>query len=247
MGRLDGKVAIVTGGAGGMGASHVKRFVTEGAKVVIADLSEDAGNILANDLGEHATFIKLDVSNPLSWDNLVKETEEKFGPIDILVNNAGISIPGTTQNTPYEEYQKTIKINQDGVFLGMQYVYPSMKKTNGGSIVNISSSAGINSSPNTSAYTASKFAVRGMTKAAALDFAADNIRVNSVHPGLIQTPMAADEETSKVINALIAKVPLKRLAQPEEVTNLVLFLASDEASYCNASEYVIDGGMLAQL
>jgi 3alpha(or 20beta)-hydroxysteroid dehydrogenase len=247
MGRLADKVAVVTGGAGGMGASHVRRFVQEGANVVIADLAEDPGNALARELGEQAAYMKLDVSDGASWENLVKETEEKFGSVDILVNNAGISIPGNTQDTPFDDYQKTIKINQDGVFLGMQYVYPSMKKVNGGSIINISSSAGINSSPNTSAYTASKFAVRGMTKAAALDFAPDNIRVNSVHPGLIQTPMAEDEETKKVMDALKENVPLKRLATPEEVTNLVLFLASDEASYCNASEFVIDGGMLAQL
>src|SRR5690625_1830194 len=151
MGRLDNKVAVVTGGAGGMGASHVRRFVQEGAKVVIADLAEGPGNSLASELGEQAAYIKLDVSDAASWENLVKETEEKFGPIDILVNNAGISIPGNTQDTPFDDYQKTIKINQDGVFLGMQYVYPSMKNANGGSIVNISSSAGINSSPNTSA------------------------------------------------------------------------------------------------
>lgn len=247
MSRLEGKVAVVTGGAGGMGESHVKRFVKEGAKVVIADLAEEAGKELAENLGDSARYIKLDVSDEANWKELVSETEENFGPIDILVNNAGISIPGMTQDTPYDTYQKTIKVNQDGVFLGMQAVYPSMKKAGGGSIINISSSAGINSSPNTSAYTTSKFAVRGMTKAAALDFAPDNIRVNSVHPGLIETPMAADEETSKVIDALKENVPLKRLAKPEEVTNLVLFLASDEASYVNASEYVIDGGMLAQM
>ena len=247
MGRLENKVAVVTGGAGGMGESHVRRFVKEGAKVVIADLAEEPGKKLAEELGENALFIKLNVTDAESWKKLVEETEEKFGPINILINNAGISIPGTTQDTPYEEYLKTIKVNQDGVFLGMQAVYPSMKKANGGSIVNISSSAGINSSPNTSAYTASKFAVRGMTKAAALDFAADNIRVNSVHPGLIQTPMALDEETSKVMDALRENIPMKRFAQPEEVTNLVLFLASDEASYCNGAEYIIDGGLLAQL
>lgn len=247
MGRLENKVAIITGGSGGMGYEHAKRFIKEGAKVVVADLDEEKGQKIAEELGDNSFFFKLDVTNEAEWEAIVKETEEKFGPVDILVNNAGISPQDTIKDLDYEDYQKTIKINQDGIVLGIKAVYPSMKKTEAGSIINISSMLGLVASPMTTSYTTSKFAVRGLTKSAAVELAADNIRVNSVHPGTIETPMVSslEGEAKAALDSLKDRIPLGRLAKSEEVTNLVLFLASDEASYCTASEFVIDGGLTA--
>lgn len=194
MGRLDNKVALITGGTGGMGQSHAKRFIEEGAKVAITDLDEDKGNQFAKELGENAKFIKLDVTNPSDWEAAVETIEDSFGPINILVNNAGIAPGDSIKDLDYDTYQQVIKINQDGVAYGMKVVYPSMKKANGGSIVNISSMSGLVAAPHTTSYTASKFAVRGLTKAAAIEMANDDIRVNSVHPGTIETEMIANLE-----------------------------------------------------
>lgn len=243
MARLEGKVAVVTGGAGGMGASHAKRFVKEGAKVVIADLGTTNGENAAKELGKNATFIELDVTDESSWKNLVEQTESTFGPINILVNNAGIVASSSIKDTSYEEYKKTITINQDGIFLGMKHVHPSMKKADKGSIVNISSISGIVGNSNNSAYVASKFAVRGLTKAAAAEFGVDNIRVNSVHPGVIRTAMTEQPDVKEIVQAMVEVVPLKRLAEPEEITDLVLYLASDEASYSTGTEFIADGGL----
>lgn len=247
MGRLDGKVAVITGGTGGMGKTHVKRFIEEGAKVVIADLESTNGESLAKELGDRALFVPIDVTDEGSWKNLAKTTEETFGPIDILVSNAGIVDTISISDSSYETYQKTIRINQDGVFLGMKYVYPSMKKTDSGSIINISSIAGIVGSPNQAAYTASKFAVRGLSKVAALEFAPDNIRVNSVHPGVIRTPMTDQEDTKELVQALSETIPLGRIAEPEEITNLVLYLASDESSYSTGAEFIADGALIQKI
>ena len=244
MERLLNKVAIVTGAAGGMGASHARKFVEEGAKVVLTDLNEQAGKALANELGENAMFIKQDVTSQADWENVVSETEKAFGPVNILVNNAGISMNNTIEETSLDQYLKIVNINQVSVFLGMKTVVSSMKKTENGSIVNISSMNGLVAGA--IGYTDTKFAVRGMTKAAAMDFSRYGIRVNSVHPGVIETPMITTGDAVEVIKEFAKHIPLKRVAQSEEITNLVLFLASDESSYSTGSEFVADGGLTAQ-
>ena len=244
MERLLNKVAIVTGAAGGMGASHARKFVEEGAKVVLTDLNEQAGTALANELGENAMFIKQDVTSQADWENVVSETEKAFGPVNILVNNAGISMNNSIEQTSLDQYLKIVNINQVSVFLGMKTVVSSMKKTENGSIVNISSMNGLVAGA--IGYTDTKFAVRGMKKAAAIDFSRYGIRVNSVHPGVIETPMITTGDAVEVIKEFAKHIPLKRVAQSEEITNLVLFLASEESSYSTGSEFVADGGLTAQ-
>lgn len=240
MGRLDGKVAIITGAARGMGAAHARRFIENGAKVVVTDILEDAAEALVKELGENAIFIKHDVTREEDWETIVAETMENFGTLDILVNNAGIDVPEQNiEDVETEQFRKIIDINQTSVFFGMRAVAPVMKENNKGAIVNISSLAGIIGYNQKIAYTASKFAVRGMTKAAALELGEYNIRVNSVHPGFIATDM-----TNHLINDELEQAfPMKRAGQVEEVSNMVLFLASDEASYSTGTEFVIDGGM----
>lgn len=248
MDRLKGKVAIITGAAQGMGASHARRFVAEGAKVVLADLNEVGGSRLASELGNSALFVKHDVTKAASWIDLVEQAEAVFGPVTVLVNNAGILGPiARTADVAEEDYLKVCAINQTAVFLGMKSIIPSMLRAGIGSIVNISSIAGIvaNYGAPSLAYVGSKFAVRGMTKATAVEYGPDNIRVNSVHPGFIQTPMMADATNEEGGDAL-AQIPLRRIADPAEVSNLVLFLASDEASYITGAEHIIDAGMTAQ-
>jgi 3alpha(or 20beta)-hydroxysteroid dehydrogenase len=247
MGRLSGKVAIITGAAQGMGEAHAKAFVEAGAKVILTDVSEQHGQALADSLGDNALFIKQDVRDAAIWKEVVAKGEAKFGTINVLVNNAGIIGTITdTINLTQDDYQLVCDINQLGVFLGMQAVLPSMIKAGGGSIVNISSIAGMIAamgSPNL-AYVGSKFAVRGMTKQVAVEYGAKNVRCNSVHPGYILTPMmiAATDENG---GGAGDHIPLKRLAAPKEVSQLVMFLASDESSFITGMEHVIDGGMTA--
>lgn len=240
MGKLDGKVAIVTGGARGQGASHVRTFVNEGAKVVIADILVEEGEALVKELGENAMFIKLDVTSESNWKTVVADAESTFGPVNILVNNAGIAFGKFTAEMTEEEYRRVIDINQLGVFLGMKTVFPSMRKAKEGSIVNISSVVGLEGSKGFIAYTASKFAVTGMTKTAALDFAEYGIRVNSVHPGVIRTPIL-DDPTISAPNT----PPLQRYGEPEDVSKLVLFLASNDSSFSTGAEFIVDGGKTA--
>ena len=247
MGRLSGKVAIITGASRGMGASHARIFVKEGAKVVLTDLREDAGQAVAREVGGNAIFCKHDVTIAEEWQNVVRQALDAFGKIDVLVNNAGILGPiAATEDLAERDYARVCAINQTSVFLGMKAVLPAMVDRRAGSIVNISSIAGIaaNYGFPSLAYVASKFAVRGMTKATAMEYAKHNIRVNSVHPGFIQTPMMV-EATDEVGGEALAQIPLGRIAAPEEVSNLVLFLASDESSYITASEHLVDAGMLA--
>ncbi|WP_313799597.1 glucose 1-dehydrogenase [Cytobacillus sp.] len=244
MGRLNEKVAIITGGARGMGASHVRAFIKEGAKVMIADILEQEGKALANELGENVKFIKLDVTKRANWEEVVAETEKAFGPINVLVNNAGISMNRSIEETSEEDYRRILDINQVSVFLGMKSVIPSMKKGNGGSIVNISSINGLVGGA--IGYTDTKFAVRGMTKAAALELSRFGIRVNSVHPGVIETPMILQEDSKEAIQEFAKYIPSGRVAKPEEVSNLVVYLASEESSYSTGSEFVVDGGLTAQ-
>lgn len=243
MSRLKDKVAVITGGARGMGASHVRRFVEEGANVVFTDILEQEGKDLAKEIGKNVKFIRHDVTSESDWKVVIQKTEEIFGSIHILVNNAGIDVPEEDLEESREEiFRKVIDVNLVSVFLGMKSVVPSMRKIGGGSIVNISSLAGLIGAYKKIAYTSSKFAVRGMTKAAALELGEYGIRVNSVHPGFIKTPM-----TEGLINdALENSFPLKKAGDPEEVTNMVLYLASDESRYSTGSEFTVDGGLSAQ-
>lgn len=248
MGRLTGKVALITGAARGMGASHARRFVEEGAKVIMTDINDKEGSKLADELGSNALFIRHDVTDAASWAKVVSEGTSAFGNITVLVNNAGILGPiAKTAEMAEEDYLKVIAINQHSIFLGMKTVIPYMLKAGIGSIVNISSIAGIVAIYGfpSLAYAASKFAIRGMTKAAAIEYGPQNIRVNSVHPGFIMTPMMV-EATDESGGEAIGLIPLRRIADPSEVTNLVLFLASDESSYITGAEHLIDAGMSAQ-
>jgi 3alpha(or 20beta)-hydroxysteroid dehydrogenase len=247
MGRLQDKVAIITGAAQGMGEAHAKAFVEEGAKVILTDINAQAGEKLAAELGDNALFVRHDVASADDWAEVVRQGEARFGKVTVLVNNAGIigAIAPTVELTQ-DDFQNVYDINQLGTYLGMKAVLPSMIASGGGSIVNISSIAGmfaVYGSPNLS-YVASKFAVRGMTKQVAVEYGPNNVRCNSVHPGYIRTPMmaaATDEEGGDALSM----IPLARLADPKEVSQLVIFLASDESSFITGHEHVIDGGMTA--
>ena len=250
MGRLSGKVAIVSGGARGQGAAEVRLFVAEGAQVIFGDVLDDLGNAIEKELGDNAVFLHHDVRDETAWLTMVSAAENHFGKLDILVNNAGILQFGTlTHETSLEDYMALISINQVGVFLGMKTAIPAMLRNKGGSIVNISSTNGFSGYGGTIAYTASKFAVRGMTKTAALEYGKAGIRINSIHPGGIDTPMTNSgdlgEMTQADQDAVYANLAMPRVGKPEEVAKLALFLASDDSSYSTGSEFTIDGGMLA--
>lgn len=248
MKRLKNKVAIITGASQGMGESHARMFAKEGAKVIMTDINEDQGIKLASTLGENVIFIRHDVTQVEDWKRVIAEGESKFGPINVLVNNAGILGPIiNTADLSEEDYLKVCATNQHSIYYGMKYTIPSMLKAGGGSIVNISSISGIiavHGFPSL-AYMASKFAIRGMTKAAAVEYGINNIRVNTVHPGYIKTPMRAIIVVEGGEDA-IKMIPLGRLADPKEVSFLVTFLASDESSYITGTEQIIDGGMSIQ-
>jgi len=246
MGKLDGKVALVSGGARGMGAAEVRRLHADGAKVVAADVLDDEGKALADELGDRARFVHLDVTSEESWHAAIEQTEREFGRLDVLVNNAGILRFNAIVDTPVDEFRQVIDVNLVGVFLGMKSAVPALRRAGGGAIVNISSIEGIVGTAFCGSYTASKFAVRGITKVAALEYGPEGIRVNSVHPGGIDTPMTRavmDEDGRKYVGK---RVPgLKRMGEAEEVANVVAFLASDDASYCTGAEFVVDGGVTA--
>ncbi len=242
MGRLSGKVALVTGGARGMGAAEARIFAEEGATVWIADVLDDVGDQTAGDIG--ATYRHLDVRNEADWENLVAEIVANDTKIDVLVNNAGIYRTGRLQETGLDDFQAMMAVNCNGVFLGMKSAGKAMIEAGAGSIVNISSVAGIVGVVDSFAYGASKWAVRGMTKSAALEYARFGVRVNSIHPGVIDTDMTRDMDDTRV-DRMAKTIPARRVAQAEEVANMALFLASDESSYCTGSEFIVDGGMTA--
>jgi 3alpha(or 20beta)-hydroxysteroid dehydrogenase len=219
-----------------MGASHVRGLVGEGAKVVFGDILDDDGEALSEELGDSAHYLHLNVTKDEDWKMAVAAAEEAFGPISLLVNNAGIVAYGAVDEMDPDEFRRVIDINLTGVFLGMHYTVPSMRKAGGGAIINISSTAGLMGYATISAYGASKWGVRGMTKAAAMELGGDNIRVMSIHPGPIRTPM-----TAEMGDELTAAQPIKRFGKPEEVTKLLMFMAAD-ATFSTGSEWIIDGG-----
>ena len=249
MGRLDGKVALITGGARGMGKSHVRHFVAEGARVVFGDVLDDKGAAVAAGLGEQSCrYTHHDVTSEDDWAAAVALAVEVFGRLDVLVNNAGVLRFAPIAEMPLADFRQVLEVNAVGCWLGMKAVIEPMKAAGGGSIVNISSIEGFTGAAGLSAYSASKFAIRGMTKVAARELAEFGIRVNSVHPGGVLTRMVIDSagaRTDGEAEAFIKAMPLARFAEPVEISRLVAYLASDEASYSTGSEFIADGGILA--
>lgn len=241
MGRLDGKHVLITGGARGMGAAEAALFVGEGATVCIADILDDEGEATAEALGEAANYHHLDVRDATAWAKTVEGCLRTYGKIDCLVNNAGVFKLGTLETTTADDWEFQIGINQTGVLLGMQAVAPSMREKQAGSIINISSIAGMMGTPTCIGYGASKWAVRGMTKSAARELAPFNVRVNSIHPGLIETDMLS--LLGPPTDTMGEMVPMGRTASADEIADTALFLASDESKYTTGTEFVIDGGM----
>ena len=239
MGRLDGKVAIITGAARGQGAAEARLFVAEGAKVVLADVLDEEGEAVAAGLGDAATYAHLDVTDEDQWTATVALAEERYGPVTVLVNNAGVLHFQALHKTELEDFDRILRVNVHGVFLGMKSVTDSMAGAGGGSIVNISSTAGLQGLPYLGAYVASKWAVRGLSKTAAIDLGHKNIRVNSVHPGGIDTPMVAGTSSDA---PFYKRLPVSRMGTADEAARAVLFLASDEASYIAGAELAVDGG-----
>jgi len=247
MKRLDGKVAIVTGGSRGMGEATVRMLIDDGAKVVIGDILDELGQALADELEGNAIFVHMDVTKKADWEAAVKASEQ-LGSLNVLVNNAGIVMHNTIMDTTEEDFMKIVSINQLSVFLGMQSVFESMKASGGGSIINVSSIDGIQSKNSLVAYSSTKWAVRGMTKAAALEMGQYGIRVNSVHPGGIYTSMHGSEFLSQEeADQFYSSHPIPRVGLPREVAALSVFLAGDEASYSTGSEFIADGGWNAGL
>ena len=243
MRRFANKAVIVTGGARGMGASHVRGFIDEGANVVIADVLEREGQALANELGDRAFFAKLDVSSEADWAATVGAAESTFGPISVLVNNAAIVRVRPIVETKPEDWRRVIDINLTGPYLGIRAVAPSMRKAGGGSIVNVLAAAGMAAQAGIASYVASKWGGRGLTKTAALELARDNIRVNSVHPGGVHTPMTSGPDDAG-LEAGAKSLAIPHFAEPDVISRLVLFVASDDASFSTGSEFIADGGYL---
>jgi cyclopentanol dehydrogenase len=249
MDRLKGKIALISGGARGQGAAEGRLFAAEGAKVVLGDVldaeaARTAEQINAKAGARVALGLHLDVTRAADWRAAVDSCTREFGGLDILVNNAGIADVRGVEDTSEEQWDSVININQKGVWLGMKFAVPAMRRRGGGSIINISSIYGLIGSPGSAAYHASKGAVRLLTKSAAAQYATDKIRVNSVHPGVILTPMT-DTAPREQLQPLLDQTPMKRAAQPEEVGWCVVFLASDEASFVTGTELVVDGGFTA--
>ncbi|TYK48262.1 glucose 1-dehydrogenase [Actinomadura decatromicini] len=248
MGRLDGKVALITGGARGMGKSHVRRFLDEGAEVVFGDVLTDEGAKLAADLGAGVRFVAMDVTREDDWAAAVETATSAFGRLDVLVNNAGIIRHKTIEEMSVDEFRRVVDVNLLGQWLGVKSVIAPMREAGGGSIVNVSSTEGFIGASGLAAYSASKFGIRGLTKAAARELGQYGIRVNSIHPGGVLTPLSLQEDvvaaTADSADAFLKALPLGRMGKSKEVSGLVVYLASDDSSYCTGSEVLVDGGML---
>jgi 3alpha(or 20beta)-hydroxysteroid dehydrogenase len=241
MGRVDGKVALISGGAQGMGEAHARMLVAEGAKVVLGDILDDKGKVLADELGDAARYIHLDVTQPDDWKAAVATAVDEFGKLNVLVNNAGTVALGPLKTHDLKKWQQVLDVNLTGTFLGIQAVIEPMEAAGGGSIINISSIEGLRGAAWVHGYVASKWGVRGLTKSAALELAPQKIRVNSIHPGFIRTPMTKHLPDDMVM------APLGRPGTPDEVATFVLFLASDESSFATGAEFVMDGGLVADV
>lgn len=238
--RVSGKVAFITGGSSGMGASHARMLANHGARVVIADIDERNGKALCAEIGtEVAMFTPLDVSDYDNWVNALQEAVDHYGKLDVLINNAGIFSSGSVENTTLKDWDRTIAIDLTGTFYGMKAALPHLKQNETASIINISSIAGVTGFKNRAAYSAAKWGVQGLTKTAALDLGQYNIRVNSIHPGSVETPLTANLERG------LGQVPLGRAAHVEEISHLVIYLASDESTFTHGGTFVIDGGETA--
>jgi 3alpha(or 20beta)-hydroxysteroid dehydrogenase len=245
-GRLAGKIALISGGARGQGAAEARAFVAEGARVVIGDVLDDEGHLLAKELGDPSHYVHLDVTSESDWEGAVAAAVSTFGSLNVLVNNAGIMRLGPLDSQPTEDFRAVIEVNQFGCYFGMRAAIPALRAAGGGSIVNTSSINGFIGLAGTTAYGASKFAVRGMTRTAALELGHDGIRVNAVCPGTIDTAMVSSPEFADVDkDAYFASQPVPRIGRAEEVANMMIFLASDESSFCTGAEFVVDGGALA--
>jgi NAD(P)-dependent dehydrogenase (short-subunit alcohol dehydrogenase family) len=243
-GRLAGRTALITGGARGQGAAHGRRLAEEGAAVILGDILEEAGEAHAGSLraaGHAVDFLRLDVTEPAGWAAAVEAAEARFGRLDVLVNNAGVVRVAPTVEETDEGWDRTLAVNSTGVFYGMRAAIPALRRAGGGSIINIASIYGPVGAPGYVAYTASKGAVIAMTKVAALEHAADRIRVNAICPGPVRTPMSEEEG-----DASVDVTPLRRRAEPEEISAAVAFLASDDAVYVTGAELAVDGGYLAR-
>jgi 3alpha(or 20beta)-hydroxysteroid dehydrogenase len=246
MGRLDGKVALISGAARGQGAATAARIVAEGARVVLGDVLDDEGKRLADELGAAAEYVHLDVREELDWENGVRAAGDGFGRLDVLVNNAGVvAIGGVDEQAP-DDFMAVVAVNQLGVFLGMRAAVPLLKSLGGGSIVNVSSIEGLIGAPLMGAYCASKFAVIGLTKAAAIELGPSGIRVNAVCPGVVRTAMTS-KLPERVAQSLIERTPLRRFGEADEIVSLNLYLAGDESSFCTGAAFTADGGMTAGL
>jgi 3alpha(or 20beta)-hydroxysteroid dehydrogenase len=245
--RLDGKVAIITGAAGGIGDAAARRFAQEGARLVLTDADAAGAQRLAEELGDCATARVHDVTSERDWQDVTAATLEAHGRIDILLNNAGVFLAAPLLETSPEDFRRVLEVNVVGVFLGMRAVAPAMSGQQSGSIINVSSVAGLGGSPYLTAYAASKWAVRGMSKVVAKELAGFGVRVNSLHPGQIDTAMNARqrEKTPELIDRLIRAIPLRRIGTPEEVSHAAVYLAADESVYVTGSELVVDGGTSA--
>jgi 3alpha(or 20beta)-hydroxysteroid dehydrogenase len=238
MARVADKVVLVTGGARGMGAAHAEALVAEGARVVIGDILDDPGQRVAEKLGDAAIYVHLNVTDPDQWDQAVAASLENFGRLDALVNNAGIVKMGPLRGSSLSDWQQVLDVNLTGPYLGMRAAIEPMIAAGSGSIVNVSSVEGLAGSANLHAYVAAKFGLRGITKSAAVELARHNIRVNSIHPGLVHTPLSEG-----VTEEFMAPIPMRRGASPAEIAAFMVFLVSDESSYATGAEFVVDGGL----
>ena len=246
MGRVSGKIALITGGARGQGAAHARLLAAEGAQVIITDIKDEEGRALATELGAGACYLSHDVSSEASWQAAITIVRERYGRLDILVNNAGIAIMAGLAETDAALFNRTVGINQLGVFLGIKYGAELMKAGGGGSIINISSITALKSSPHFIAYTGTKWAVRGLSRAAAMELAPAKIRVNVVFPGIIDTPMLTESVPSLNVEEFgAANTPLGRVGKPHDVASAILFLASDDSSFITGAELAVDGGVTA--